>query len=270
MLWHEQSWPAIRELEKKTPVVVPIASCEQHGHHLPVFVDSIQVTSIAERVEKTLGDRVLLTPTLWLGSSHHHNDFPGTISVRPSLFSEMIKDVARSILRAGFRRIFFLNGHGGNVVPGSQALSELVAEDDGANESFLVLASWWDACRDVMGPEHQGTEQAGVIHACEYETSLILMLRPDLVDMDKVRPAGAVLDNAWFASDSRRASRVNVFGRFNRWTAHGFLGKPEAATAAKGQSIFDAVTDHLTEFLGEFADWPELPAIGPSSPPHCG
>ena len=90
MLWQEQSWPAMREMNKQLPVVVPLGSVEQHGHHLPLFVDSIQVSAIAERVEErsSLKNEILLLPTFWLGSSHHHMDFPGTVSVLPSLRAE--------------------------------------------------------------------------------------------------------------------------------------------------------------------------------------
>src|SRR5688572_5522517 len=119
MYWHEQTWPAIQQMNKQLPVVVPLGSLEQHGHHLPLFVDSIQVTEIAQRVERALTKGVLLLPTQWLGSSHHHMDFPGTVSVLPGLYAQVIKSIAKSILNAGFRRIFFLNGHGGNEVPGA-------------------------------------------------------------------------------------------------------------------------------------------------------
>src|SRR5436189_4959196 len=105
MLWQELSWPAIAAANKQTPVVIPLGSCEQHGQHLPLFVDTIQVSAIAERVERALAEQVFLMPTLWLGSSHHHKDFPGTISVPPLLYARVIQDVARCVMRAGFRRI---------------------------------------------------------------------------------------------------------------------------------------------------------------------
>src|SRR5436309_3108058 len=101
MLWHEQKWTTLASFDKETPVLIPLGSCEQHGHHLSLLVDTIEVTAVAEAVEKNLGDRVLLTPTLWLGSSDHHKDFPGTLSVSTTLFSEMVDSLAKSVLRAG-------------------------------------------------------------------------------------------------------------------------------------------------------------------------
>src|SRR4029077_11078858 len=107
---------------------------------LPVFVDSLQVAAVAERVEKILPKEVVLLPTFWLGASHHHLDYAGTVSIPVSLYSENIKWIARCILKAGFKRILFLNGHGGNETPAAQALTELVNENDEADAAHLIFA----------------------------------------------------------------------------------------------------------------------------------
>ena len=167
MLWHEMKWPELSEVDKHTPVFTPPESCEQHGHHLPVFVDTIQVTEIAQRVEVEMRNRVLLTPTLWLGSSHHHKDFPGTLSALPSLYAQIIIQIARSVLEAGFTRLFFLNGHGGNRSPAADALTERVAEDDNANNAYLALASWWEIGHKTMQTKSLELKQPAMAHACE-------------------------------------------------------------------------------------------------------
>lgn len=262
MLWHEQSWPAMRQMSKQLPVVVPLGSVEQHGHHLPLFVDSIQVSEIARRVEQRLADRILMLPTLWLGSSHHHMDFPGTVSVLPSLYTQIIKSVARSILSAGFRRIFFLNGHGGNEVPAAAALTELVAEDEAANDAYLTFGSWWSVGRDALLSEKHGMKTPGLSHACEYETSMILFLRPDLVKLAEARDNTPIINNRWHNTDAF-GSKVGVYRRYNRFTASGNLGTPSAATAKKGESMTAGVVDDVVAFLTEFATWKELNAIGP-------
>jgi creatinine amidohydrolase len=261
MLWHEKTWPEIQSLDKRLPVVIPLGSLEQHGHHLPLLVDTIQVTGIAEEAERRLADRILLLPTLWLGSSDHHRDFPGTVSVAPSLYTEMIKAVVRSVLAAGFARVFLLNGHGGNAVPGAQALSELVAESDQADSAYLVFASWWDLAKDALAPEKHGMQSPTLTHACEYETSLVMALRSDLVHLDRAQQSSAVLDNRW--THSERGGKVRVFHRFSRFTAAGNMGQPRAATAEKGNSIFASVVDEVCAMLEDFATWPDLPAIGP-------
>jgi len=255
--WHEQSWPKIEALDKNLPVVISLGSIEQHGKHLPLCVDTVQVTTIAERAEKILGDRAIFVPTLWLGSSDHHKDFPGTITVAPSLYSEMIMQLSRSILRAGFWRIFFLNGHGGNETPGAQALTELVAEDDQADAGYLVFSSWWQLAKDAIAPQKHDMATAGVSHACEYETSLMLAIRPELVETELASDTTPVLAGPWFTVAG--GGKVRMFRRFHRLTATGSLGQPTAATSAKGAAMLDAIVEDVVAFVRDFATWPDLP-----------
>jgi len=259
MWWHEKSWPMIEAAPKEMPVVVPIGACEQHGRHLPVFVDTIQVSAIAERIEKRLSDRVIVAPTLWLGSSHHHLDFPGTISLRPSLYSQVIQEVARSILAGGFRRVFFLNGHGGNEVPASAGLTDLIATDERAASCYLTFASWWQVGREALDPKRHGLTTPAISHACEYETSMLLFLRPELVDKSQAKRSTPALDTRWYQSEG--GGRVKVFRRFHRWTGTGSMGDPSAGSAEKGRSMMDAVVDDTVAFLEDFATWPELPVL---------
>lgn len=263
MLWHEKSWPTIKQVDKNIPVMIPLGSCEQHGRHLPVFTDTLQVSAICERVDDALSDRVLVAPTLWLGSSHHHKDFPGTISVRPSLYSEVIKDVALSVLRSGFRRIFFLNGHGGNSIPASQAFQELVNDNDLASDVYLTLATWWALADPSIKGSELGMASERVFHACEYETSLIMALRPELVDFDQIRQGPQVINNVWNRSEACLGNRVTVFRRHSHISASGSTGKPSAASKQKGSVILDLVVKETVAFLTDFATWPELPKLGP-------
>jgi creatinine amidohydrolase len=261
MLWHELTWREVDALSKELPVVIPLAACEQHGHHLPVFVDTIQVTAIAERVERQMADQMLLLPTLWLGSSHHHKDFPGTISLRPLLYAQVIQEIARSVLEAGFRKIFFLNGHGGNRVPAADALGDLVATDNRADDAYLVLANWWEVGQDALRPEKLGLEQPVVSHACGFETSLMLALRPDLVQLERIQDQVPVLQNDWFHSEDDSSKKVAVFRRFHRLSASGVLGRPQEASLEAGPSILEGVTHEVVAFLNDFATWPELPIL---------
>ncbi len=76
----EMKWPEVEALPKATPVVVPIAALEQHGRHMPVFTDSLLLGEVARRVAETMKTKALFVPLMWLGNSHHHLDFPGTMS----------------------------------------------------------------------------------------------------------------------------------------------------------------------------------------------
>ena len=267
MHWEELSWPKLDDLDRKLPVVVPLGSCEQHGPHMPLFVDTIQVAEIARCVETELREEMLLVPTLWLGSSHHHRDFPGTISLLPTEYVRVVQAVAKSVLRAGFRRVFFLNGHGGNVAPATTALVDLIAECDEADDAYLALSSWWRVAADELRPDKIGITQPVISHACAYETSLMLALRPELVDLEKLppRPAPALHDD-WFHSEDDSRQRVSVFRRFHRYTADGALGKPHEASLERGELILKTAVGEVVTFLREFAQWPDLPQLGPAHP----
>ncbi|HWB54259.1 MAG TPA: creatininase family protein [Tepidisphaeraceae bacterium] len=258
MFYSDQSWPAIQAMDKNKPVVIPLGALEQHGHHLPTATDMLQVQAIARGAEAQLSNEILLMPTLWLGSSDHHIDFPGLLSVSGELYSHMIRSIASSLLRAGFKKQLFLNGHGGNAVPIQQALGDFCNEDEQADEAYLMFANWWSICRDAIAPAKLDIKQPGVNHACEYETSLMLHLHPQWVNMSETKDRPPVLDSAW-----TKSGKVTWFGRFARRTAGGATGYSTRATTEKGKIIFESAVSDLVAFLKEFVDWPPLPLIGP-------
>ncbi len=260
MYWHELTSPEIDRLDREIPVVIPLASCEQHGRHLPLFVDTLQIDAILDRVRASLSDEIVVLPTLWLGSSHHHLDFPGTLSVRPKLYAEMIQELARCLLTHGFRRLFFLNGHGGNLVPASHALTDLIVNDERADAAHIALASWWSVASSVMAAETHQMETPRLTHACEYETSLILAIREDLVKLSEITPDHLEKPRVW-ATDQRWQGKVEGFHRFHRWTSTGHMGRPELASREKGESLLLAVSQAVTVFLRDFRSWPAMEPI---------
>ena len=262
MLWHEMSWLELAEVDKNLPVVIPLGSCEQHGHHLPVFVDTIQVSAIAEKIEKNQTQNIILLPTFWLGSSHHHKDFPGTLSLRPLLYAQVLQEMTRSILRAGFKRLFFLNGHGGNRIPALDALNDLVADDDLADQAFLAVASWWEFLRDEA-EVNSLLEQDAISHACEYETSAMLALKPELVRMQNIVSSSPALSNEWYHTENDRRCRVSMVRRMHRLTGAGSMAASAQGTKEKGHLIVEVAVAQITKFLQDFVTWPDLPPLGP-------
>ncbi len=214
MKWNEQSWSQIAELNKETVVVIPLGSCEQHGRHLPLSVDSLQIEEIVRRLDEKLGREVLTLPVLWLGSSHHHLDFPGTVSVSPDLFGQMIQSMTQCVLKAGFRRLFFLNGHGGNETPAANALSQLAVTSDAVEEAHIVIGSWWKVGAKALNPERLGMTTPGLSHACEYETSCVLAIREDLVRMSEIRDSDQTVDSPWAVAG--QGGKLNGFRRSRR------------------------------------------------------
>ncbi len=253
MLWAELSWDEIDRLDKSLPVVIPLGSCEQHGKHLPLFVDTLQVAALADKLEERLQDKVVLLPTLWLGASDHHRDFPGRLSLRPTLYAQIIQSLATCVLEAGFNRIHFLNGHGGNLVPVSQAITDMVVTDDRFDAATITLGCWWQTASDAMKPERHGMQTPTLLHACEYETSLMLAIREDLVDLSRITSEHVEVERPW--ASGKWANKLEGFHRFHRWTSSGHMGQPQHATAEKGHSLLEAVANEISDFLQDFSRW---------------
>ena len=253
MKYGDGCWVDIEQSDKNKVVVIPLGSMEQHGHHSPLLTDTYLVTAVAERVERELREETYFLPTLWLGASDHHLDLPGTTSVPNHVYTLVIKNIVRSISRAGFRRIFFLNGHGGNVIPGTQAITELANESDEYNELWMALASYWSVASPVMAAENHGMQTQQLTHACEYETSMMLWLHGEIMRMDRVTSSPPLLDSPFFHSE--HGGRTNVAKRMSTWTPTGAMGGPQHATAEKGESLLNAITGEVVSFLRNFATW---------------
>jgi creatinine amidohydrolase len=131
-------WPETRSLGEKI-FLLPLGSLEQHGPHLPLNTDTAIITEIAQRVDAANKDRFVLFPTLWTGHSPHHRHFACvSLDVRP--YMDLIVGVCRSLIGMGARRIFLLNGHGGNDVPCKAAMRELKSKSPAAR---IVYATYW-------------------------------------------------------------------------------------------------------------------------------
>src|SRR5262245_35122432 len=140
-------WPDIDALSRDVPIVIPIAALEQHGRHMPLFTDSLLLGEVVRRATAKLADRVLFTPLMWLGNSEHHLDFPGTMSAAPRTYLDLLRETAENFLFHGFRRIVFVNGHGGNCVPSSQALFELRQKHRAKMDLLLLGTTYWDLAK---------------------------------------------------------------------------------------------------------------------------
>lgn len=245
MIFQEMRSLQIAEIDReRTVVVMPVAATEQHGPHMPTGTDSILCTAIAEAVEEKLQSEVLLLPTVCSGASSHHLRFGATLDIRLRTFVELIRDVCTSVLDDGFRRILILNGHGGNVDPIRIGLRELQPQYVNA---LLVGGSYWSVANQMIDETLEGEHQF-VGHACEFETSLMLHLRPELVDTKAIQPAGELvadkLDGMFVCRDMKQR------------TKSGFTGRPDLATAAKGQILFDGIVSNLLAFIRELQSQP--------------
>mgnify|MGYP001197204463 FL=1 len=182
MLLAKSTWPEIEaRLQRSKTVVVPIGSNEQHGPTGLLGTDWMCPEIIAHEAQKT-GD-LLVAPTFNIGMAQHHLGFPGSISLRPSTFMAAIGDWCRSLAGAGFERIYFLNGHGGNVHTIEAAFSELYAEASfaGRRRGFACrLKNWWDlAGVDALARRQFPTGHGS--HATPSEIAVTQWAYPDAI-----------------------------------------------------------------------------------------
>jgi len=237
--------PEVAALSKDVPVVIPVAALEQHGRHLPVFTDSLLCGEIARRAEERLRDRVLFTPLLWLGNSHHHLGFSGTLSAEPRTYLDLLAGLLENLIGQGFRRLVLLNGHGGNIVPGQQAVFEARQRHRERRDLLLLAATYWS----LGAKPHEsglGISQRRMGHACEWETSMVLRLAPRLVgDHANAEPVD-------FGSSFEPADRG--------WTmkdrsAPGHVGDPRSASAEKGEALLGMFTATVVALLERVIAW---------------
>lgn len=251
MILSELTWQDVGALSREMVVLVPTGSLEQHGPHLPLFTDSLIATAVAQGVERNLQEDVLLTPTLWMGASGHHLAFPGTISASFEAYEGAITSLVESLLPHGFRKFYFLNGHGGNTEPNGVALRKLKARFGTALFGHLgYFALITDEIASILdGPAKD------MRHACEAEASLIMHLHPDLVRIDKLRDDGLKTE----------PPLKGVVLHFDEFTEEGSLGYATLATKEKGAKIFEAAVSASTIEIQRFAEGFVLIGIEPRS-----
>jgi creatinine amidohydrolase len=251
--WRKLRADQLREQARRDAIViVPVAALEQHGPHLPVEVDTILGETVAARTaERVLaqGQPVLVLPVLWTGLSEHHMSFGGTITLENAAFAALIEGVLRSVLRHRFRRIVLLNAHGGN----ENALRTITDDLTPKLGVPIIQFTYWYAAAVAIAKILQ--TQGGLQHACEAETSMMMAIRPDLVAVDRIPLAKS--------NTTPDVSDV-VGGGVYRWrsvgsrSGSGVIGNPEAATADKGERLFDAISSALADKLCNRELW-ELP-----------
>ena len=190
-------------LERSRTIVIPIGSNEQHGPTGLLGTDWLCPEIIAHEAQKT-GD-MLVGPTFNVGMAQHHLGFPGTISLRPSTFIAAIGDWTHSLALHGFQRIYFLNGHGGNVASIEAAFSQLYAEASfaGRDAGFACkLKNWWDL-KGVMRLAQQQFPAGHGSHATPSEIAVTQWAYPDAIKAANYAPQVAASGPIREAADFR-------------------------------------------------------------------
>lgn len=242
------TWTEIAALDKTDGVVIlPIGAVEQHGPHLPTITDTLIVTHILDAALARLPDDVAVwvLPPLSYGKSNEHSSFPGTISLSTATVHAILHDIAHSVAAAGFRRLAFMNGHGGNT-----ALLETAARDICEQTGlfcFCLQPALYVDPPFAISPE----ERRYGFHAGELETSLMLAMAPDLVHMDRtVRH---------IATFPHRDTPLFYFGAASTawltadWSASGVFGDATLGTVEKGHALIAAAAARIATILTEIS-----------------
>jgi creatinine amidohydrolase len=238
-----------------TVAVLPVAATEQHGPHLPLEVDQAIVDGVIAATLPRLPDAtpVLFLPTQQVGYSPEHSAFPGTLTLSSATVAATWIELGQCVAAAGVKKLLLLNSHGGQV-----SLMDIVARELRGRGLIVYSCSWWNLPlgETAMGQFSADEHRFGV-HAGEIETSLMLALRPQHVEMTQARD---------FKSTSQeRAAKYPVLGdgrsaklgwHMQDYNAEGAAGNAAAATAAKGQVLLDAAGKQLALLLQEVSSLP--------------
>jgi creatinine amidohydrolase len=252
MLLENLTWPEVKRLKPANKIVVlPLGSIEQHGPHLPLTTDTDIVTAVARGVERRRPAKILCLPTLRPGHSTHHLAFPGTLSVSQAPYIQLVIELCRSIAKFGAKKVFLLNGHGGNDVPVRAALRELKTEFP--KLSFVFASYWTLAAESIRKIRESGS--GGLGHACEMETSIMLHLCPERVKLKVAKKDGPPHTDPYRKSDMQYGRPVYFVNEFDEVTKTGTIGQPELATAEKGRRFLEGAVTDVATFIDEFLKW---------------
>lgn len=221
-------------LAEKPVLILPIGAVESHGDHLPAGTDNILATRLAEELVSTIGGGtpVLRLPLLPFGQVWSLGDAPGSFGISNETVTRTIVEIALSAKAKGLETMVVVNAHLGNAIAIREA-QRIVKEQD-----FTIANFFYPGAERLIAEQRERPEaHAAFMHACEIETSYVLHLAPDAVDMDK-----AIANYPEFPDDF-----ATVAYRWTEFSKSPVLGDARAATAEKGRIIIEAVLANMAK-----------------------
>jgi creatinine amidohydrolase len=227
-------------------VVFAVGSNEQHGPHLPTCTDTLEGDVLANKVTLKLG-RALQAPSINVGCSDAHMVFPGAISLRPETLKSLIRDYCTSLAKQGFKNIVILPSHGGNFNAAREVTDELSQSLEGAKVvSYTDLKGLLGFLAEFSSRHGVSAGESGA-HAGESETSMVLAIRKDLVDMKNAEKGfvGNVDDKMMGLMYSQGIKAISK---------NGVLGDSRKGEAGKGEEYLELWAEKMVDFVRKQVD----------------
>lgn len=237
------------EVGRRVPdatVILPSAAIEQHGPHLPIITDTCIVEAVSRGAAEAASVPVLVAPTVCYGASQHHFPFPGVMSLGSQTFSSVLRDLLDSLARMGARRVYLLNGHGGN-----DELIRLVAREEGLIKHLAIgAASYWSLAWDGLIAAEAHTKLGTLPgHAGHFETAVMMALRPDLIDNGAIP---VPMENQMTGSVWPGGMRGTITPPHNSLGSSGTSDDASHATPEWGQRLLDICIREVATSLENF------------------
>jgi len=251
----QKSWVELEEYIKKDALILlPVGTIEEHGRHLPVETDARIAEEIARAVGKEMKDEVplLVMPTVWSGySPKEMTKWPGTMRLRTCTFTNMIYDICASIVEMGFRKIIMLDCHGQHA-----PMLNIVTKDIADNYGVYIAVTSPLVFSAKEFNEVRKSEKGGVLHAGEWETSLMLYFT-DIVKMEEATDEDVMRYHSKFvAGDSASGGQKVVWSTWGlQKSKTGTYGDPTVASREMGEYILNAVLKNYREFILEYVNF---------------
>jgi creatinine amidohydrolase len=246
MRWEKLTTLELGALDRSIPVILNIAAIEQHGPHLPLDTDARIGAHFLNELDCRNPERVLILPPVVVCTSEHHMDFAGTLTVQHATLLAYVTDILSSVAAHGFRNILLFNSHGGN-----QAIGQVIIESFGVRhrDCRIGMLTWWRIATEAL-LKVQESGFGGVGHACEFETSLMLLIDETSVRRDLISGRSHVMTYDWANNDLLRGGRGSLFRTMAEISGgSGVVGDPSLASAEKGQTITRLVVEALAEIV---------------------
>lgn len=250
LYWANHTSESLAQMVARDPVaVLPVGAIEQHGPHLPLAVDTDINRGIVAATAEIIARQdlpVLFLPTLPVGKSTEHLDFPGSLSFSTQTLINMWMEIGECVANAGIRRLVFFNSHGGQVAP-----MDIVARDLRIKRDLLTFSCSWSGLGLPEGllSEHEDTYG---IHAGELETSMMLHLHPDKCRMEKAQNFRSHIEDL---NETTRHLGLGSGGKIgwkvNDLNPYGACGNASIATPETGARAIDHIAAEFAVMLGE-------------------